>query len=99
MKKVLIDGVTATDATKIQFELESSQFTWGLPVIRGTGFLSGDVSKLWVLVNGIWQNTGLVLSDTVFFLEFLSFGTYAVDITVALTNAVSVELEASSARR
>jgi hypothetical protein len=95
MIKLLLDGVTATNATKVQFGLTADDFLWGIPVLRGTGYLAGDSSKLYVLVNGLWEDTGLALTDTVKELEFLSFGTYAIEVIIALTNAVSAQVESS----
>jgi len=96
MKRVLLDGVIATDATKVQFTLNKDDFVGSSkPVLRGVGFTSTDSAKLYNFVNGLWQDTGLVLSATIFSLELSSLGQYSIDITLAIAGPVSVVVETS----
>jgi hypothetical protein len=94
MLKTLINAATVTDATKVEFNLTSDDFI-AYPTLRGSGFLTGDSSKLWFMVNGTWVDSGLVLSDTVSFLELPSLGHYAIDVTIALVSTISVDLQSS----
>ena len=92
--KVLLNAATATDATKVEFSLTNDDFD-GVPSLRGAGYGAGDSSKLFFYVNGLWEDSGLVLSDTINELKMESLGRYAIDVTLALAGPVSAEIETS----
>jgi len=94
MKKLLIDAATVTDATKIEFTLKNENF-FGTPAVRQVGMVAGDTATLFHKVNGIWESTDIVLTESIPFAVIESLGTYAVDIALTVAGPVSVEVEAS----
>lgn len=94
MRKILLNAAIASSATKIEFALTNNNF-FGIPTLRGLGYGAGDSSKLFMQVNNAWEDTGLVLSDTVNELKLESLGRYALDVTLALAGPVSAQVEAS----
>ena len=66
-ERVLYAAAAATSATKVPFELGPSDFQGSTPQLQISGTLAaGDDVFLWTLVNGVYQNTGTVLDETVF---------------------------------
>lgn len=94
MKKLLIDAIAATDATKRTFNLTNDDFL-GKPIIRGINIGAGDVVTLWVMVAGVWLDTGLKLDQNTSEVVLESIGSYAVSAVLTLTGPVSVEVESS----
>jgi hypothetical protein len=94
MRKVLIDGATATNAVKQIFGLNDDDFI-AIPTIRAVGLGAGDVVTVWVQVAGIWIETGDVLNNTTPEVLLASMGTYAVSIVMTLSGPAYVEVETS----
>jgi hypothetical protein len=91
--KTLIDGITATDATKRTFTLISQNYKSGsTPALRSTGMGVGDDINLHVWVAGAWEDLGSVLDDTVSTYALPTMGEYAVTATLTTAGPVSCEL-------
>lgn len=98
-KKLLLDGVTSSDATKVPFELTLQDFQGGsLPALKQRGYGAGDSSTIFEWTNGAWQDSGLVVDDSVITLVIRSIGKYAIDITLAAAGPVSLELQSTAMR-
>ena len=96
--KTLIDGITATDATKRTFTLAARNFKGGsTPALRSTGCGVGDDINLWVYVAGGWVDLGSVLDDVTETYALPTMGEYAVTATLATAGPVSCELHCYSA--
>lgn len=88
MSKLLINAVTATDATKRRFSLGNSNFS-GVPCLRATDLGAGDVVTLWQSVTGAWVDTALKLDNTTPYLPVEWPGEYAVSaVVVANVDAI-----------
>ena len=95
--KLLIDGATATNATKVRFDLQKTDFEHGdLPTIKSRGLGSGDSVKIYELVNDDWQDSGQSLSDSQTSLAMRAVGSYSVDITMATAGPASVAVQSSA---
>ena len=92
MAKHLINAITATDSTKQTFGLSPKDFQGAFPALKSSGLGSGDSVRIWELVNGDWQDTGVVLdSDTTSRLVEAP-GFYAVDAVMGTSGPVSCDL-------
>lgn len=92
MAKNLIDGITATDATKKTFSLSPRDFQGAFPALKSSGLGSGDSIRIWEWVNGAWANTGVVLDSSTTSRLIEAPGTYAVDAVLATAGPVSCDL-------
>ena len=91
MKKLLINAVTATDATKQEFTLTKDDFE-GVPRLRSTGLGAGDAVTVWEYVAGVWESMD-TLDTTTKAIAIESPGLYAVSVVMVLTGPASVEIE------
>ncbi len=95
--KLLINGATATNATKVRFDLQKTDFEHGdLPTLKSRGLGAGDSVKIYDFVNGDWQDSGQSLSNSQTFLSLKAVGAYAVDITMSTGGPASVIVETSA---
>jgi hypothetical protein len=99
---LLIDGITATDATKQEFVLTAQDFQGNsLPALKSSGLGTGDTIRIWEFVDGGWQDTGKVLDDgtaSESSLNISTYGRYSVDAVLATSGPVSCELHSSGMR-
>lgn len=94
MRRVLLDAVTTTNATKQEFTLTNDDFI-GDPALKSRGLGTGDVVSIWEYVNGDWQDTGQVLDEATTSIAVNSLGTYAVTVVMTTAGPASVEIQAS----
>lgn len=93
--KILIDGATASDATKQVFILGLRHFTNNsVPAIKTAGLGTGDSVIIYESVNDVWQ-AAQTLDESTTSTIIRSVGKYAVDITMATAGPASVGLDAS----
>jgi hypothetical protein len=95
--KNLIDGATATDATKVVFELTATDFQNGvMPALRSRGLGAGDDINLFTWVNGGWDAGKSVVDDVTEVYNLVSIGKYAVTITMTLTGPAHCDLSSAT---
>jgi hypothetical protein len=93
---LLLDGITATAATKVDFTLDSKDFVFNsIPMLKSSGLGSGDSILIWEWVNGAWHDTGVVLESTQTSRIVDGVGKYAVTAVLATAGPVSCELISS----
>ncbi len=95
----LLEGVTATNATKVPFELTLQDFQGAsLPSLKGRGYGAGDSSIIYEWIDEGWQDSGQVIDNTIKSITIGSIGKYAIDITLAAAGPVSLELNSTHMR-
>jgi len=94
MRRLLIDAVAATDASKQEFRLTNDDF-YGVPVLRSRGLGTDDLVSIYEYINGEWQDSGQTLDSSKTSIGIESPGRYSVSIAMTTSGPVSVEVESS----
>ncbi len=97
MAKLLIDGITSTDATKRLYTLTNRDFAGSsTPMLKASGLGTGDTILLWEEVAGTLSDSGVTLSPSVKERIVNGTGNYAVTAVLATAGPVSVDLTTSN---
>ena len=97
MANLLLDGITATAATKVPFNLTNRDFAGNsIPMLKSRGLGTGDTILIWEWVDGAWQDTTVTLADDQTSRVVDGVGNYAVTSVMATAGPVSCELTSSN---
>jgi hypothetical protein len=92
----LLDGITATAATKEDFTLNSRDFQENsVPMLKASGLGSGDSILIWEWVNEAWTDTGVTLESDQTSRIVDGLGKYAVTAILATAGPVSCDINTS----
>jgi hypothetical protein len=92
---ILLDAVTATDATKVEFSLNGKNFRGSsLPELKATTMVAGDSISVFEDVNGVWE-LRTTLDETTRSTSITSIGRYAISVIVVAVGPISLKLSTS----